>query len=94
MESYGLTGKEAEKKLEEICITTNKNMIPGDTLSPNKTSGLRIGFAAVTTRGCTKENAKAIALLIHNYLSNQISIEQAKQQVEELTSSWKDISKI
>ena len=94
LESYGLTGKEAEKKLEEICITTNKNMIPGDTLSPNKTSGLRIGFAAVTTRGCTKENAKAIALLIHNYLSNQISIEQAKQQVEELTSSWKDISKI
>ena len=94
LESYGLTGKEAEKKLEEIYITTNKNMIPGDTLSPNKTSGLRIGFAAVTTRGCTKENAKAIALLIHNYLSNQISIEQAKQQVEQLTSSWKDISKI
>ncbi|MCR5505811.1 MAG: serine hydroxymethyltransferase, partial [Bacilli bacterium] len=49
LDSYGINGKEAQNKLEEIHITTNKNMIPGDTLSPNKTSGLRIGFAAVTT---------------------------------------------
>ena len=94
LDSYGITGKDAQNKLEEIDITTNKNMIPGDTLSPNKASGLRIGFAAVTTRGCTIEDAKSIARLIHSYLSNTVSFEEAKKQVEKLTSNWKDISKI
>ena len=94
LDSYGITGKDAQNKLEEIDITTNKNMIPGDTLSPNKASGLRIGFAAVTTRGCTIEDAKNIARLIHSYLSNTIIFEEAKKQVEKLTSNWKDISKI
>ena len=94
LDSYAITGKDAQNKLEEIDITTNKNMIPGDTLSPNKASGLRIGFAAVTTRGCTIEDAKSIARLIHSYLSNTISFEEAKKQVEKLTSNWKDISKI
>ena len=92
LDSYGITGKEAQNKLEEIEITTNKNMIPGDTLSPNKTSGLRIGFAAVTTRGCTIEDAKFVGRLINNYLSNIIDKEEARREVENLTSKWKDIS--
>ncbi len=50
LDTYGINGKEAQIALEEIGITTNKNMIPNDTLSPGKTSGLRLGFAAVTTR--------------------------------------------
>ena len=58
LDTYGMTGKDAQLALEEIGITTNKNMIPGDTLTPGKTSGLRIGFAAVTTRGCTKEHIR------------------------------------
>ena len=91
LDSYGLTGKEAQNKLEEIEITTNKNMIPGDTLPPNKTSGLRIGFAAVTTRGCTIEDAKFVGRLIHNYLSNIVDREEARQEVEKLTAKWKDI---
>ena len=66
--SYNITGKESQYKLEEINITANKNMIPGDTLSAKETSGLRVGFAATTTRGCTKEDAKTIAKLIHQYL--------------------------
>ena len=69
-------------------------MIPGDTLKPNKTSGLRIGFAAVTTRGCTEQDAKAIARLIHEFLSNKIDEKTAKTEVKEIVSKWKLIEKI
>ncbi len=94
LDSYQVTGKEAQKLLEEINITTNKNMIPNDTLSPKETSGLRIGFAAVTTRGCNKENAIKIATLIHGYLNKDISQEEAKLEVEKLVSDWKIIEEI
>ena len=94
LDSFGINGLEAQKKLELINITTNKNMIPGDTLKPNKTSGLRIGFAAVTTRGCTKEDAKHIARLIHEFLSNNIDEDSAKKEVKEIVSKWKLIEKI
>ena len=94
LDSYNLTGKQAQKLLEEINVTTNKNMIPNDTLSANETSGLRIGFAAVTTRGCCKEEAKNIGLLIHEYLSNKITKEQAKERVLSLVSNWKNIEEI
>ena len=77
LDSYHITGKEAQKMLEEINITTNKNMIPNDTLSPKETSGLRIGFAATTTRGCNKNDAIMVANLIHNYLSGKITKEEA-----------------
>ena len=92
--SFDLTGLDAQKKLELINITTNKNMIPGDTLKPNKTSGLRIGFAAVTTRGCTEDDARKVARLIHNFLSNKIDEKEAKNQVKEMVSHWKLIEKI
>ena len=88
LDSYNLTGKEAQKLLEDINITTNKNMIPNDTLSPKETSGLRIGFAAVTTRGCNEENAKAIADLIHKFLSKRITEEDAKVKVKNIVSQW------
>ena len=94
LDSFNMTGLDAQKKLELINITTNKNMIPGDTLKPNKTSGLRIGFAAVTTRGCNIEDAKHIARLIHNFLSGSISEKEAKQEVKEMVSHWKLIEKI
>ena len=94
LDSFGITGLEAQKKLESVGVTTNKNMIPGDKLSPKETSGLRIGFAAVTTRGCLKEDAKEIARLIFNYLSNKISDEEAKKVVSSLTNKWKNIEEI
>ena len=75
-----------QEKLEEIKITTNKNMLPNDTLSPKETSGLRIGFAAITTRGCTIDQAKEIARLIHGYLSNAITKEEALSKVDELVN--------
>lgn len=94
LDSYNITGHVAQIKLEEIFITANKNMIPGDKLSPKETSGLRIGFAAVTTRGCTKEDAKKIAELIHNYLANLISTEDAKKEVLKIVTSWKNIEEL
>ncbi len=94
LDSFGLTGLDAQKKLEEIGITANKNMIPGDTLKPNKTSGLRIGLAAVTTRGCTLEEAKSIAQIIYGYLSGNMTTVAAKNGVKSITKFWKKIEKI
>ena len=94
LDTYGINGKEAQLALEEIGITANKNMIPNDTLPPSKTSGLRLGFAAVTTRGCTKEQAEQVAVIIHNYLNKSLDKEKAQSLVKELTSSWKQIQDI
>lgn len=94
LESFNMTGLDAQKKLELIDITTNKNMIPGDTLKPNKTSGLRIGFAATTTRGCTEDDARAVARLIHSFLKDEIKQSDAKKEVKAITSKWLKIEKI
>ena len=58
------TGKEAEHLLDEVGITTNKNAVPFDTQKPFVTSGLRLGTAAVTTRGFDEEDMKEVAELI------------------------------
>jgi glycine hydroxymethyltransferase len=89
--SYGLTGKEAQQKLEEIDITTNKNMLPNDDETPATTSGLRIGFAAMTTRGCTQEQAEFIATVIHSYLSGDMPRVIAKMTVHYITSQMKNV---
>ena len=94
LDTYGINGKEAQIALEEIAITTNKNMIPNDTLSPGKTSGLRLGFAAVTTRGCTEPQTREIARIINSYLKNELDKETAKRLVKKLTDSWKQIQDI
>ena len=64
----GLTGKDAERALDEVGITVNKNTIPFDTESPFVTSGIRIGTPAVTTRGMKEEAMQAIAALIDETL--------------------------
>ncbi|HZJ89320.1 MAG TPA: serine hydroxymethyltransferase [Bacilli bacterium] len=92
--SYGITGKDAEVLLEEILITTNKNMLPDEDERPNVTSGLRIGLAAVTTRGLTKEDAVNIAHIIHEFLSNKIGKEAAIIRVKKIVSKFKKISEI
>ena len=94
LDTYGINGKEAQIALEEIGITANKNMIPNDTLSPGKTSGLRLGFAAVTTRGCSETQAREIARIIHSYLKNELNKDTAKGLVKKLTDSWKQIQDI
>lgn len=69
--SLGITGKEAEDILGKINITVNKNMIPFDTESPFKTSGIRIGSPAMTSRGMNKEDFIEIANIIIEVLKNR-----------------------
>ena len=92
--SFGLTGKDAQEKLELVKITTNKNMIPGDTLSPAKTSGLRIGLAAMTSRGMNAEQVKILFKKIYYYLKGEISTEEISQTVKDITSKLKDIDNL
>lgn len=66
-----ITGKEAEKLLENAGITVNKNTIPFDKLGPNVTSGIRIGTPAVTTRGFKEEEMKKIAYFINYVVENR-----------------------
>jgi glycine hydroxymethyltransferase len=89
--SYGLTGKQAQQMLEEIDITTNKNMLPNDDETPATTSGLRIGFAAMTTRGCTEEQAEFIAVVINSYLNGTMPRVIAKMTVHYITSQMKKV---
>ncbi len=65
----GVTGKEAEKMLDDVCITVNKNAIPFDTKSPFITSGIRIGTPAATSRGFVEEDMVEIAKLIKMTIS-------------------------
>ncbi|MFC0272465.1 serine hydroxymethyltransferase [Metabacillus herbersteinensis] len=89
--SLNLTGKVAENVLDEIGITVNKNTIPFDPESPFVTSGVRIGTAAVTSRGFGGEEMDEIAKLIAFSLKNhedEAKLEEAKQRVEALTSRF------
>ncbi len=89
--SFGLTGKVAEKVLDEIHITCNKNTIPFDTESPFITSGIRIGSAAMTTRGLKEKEFKLIAEIIYNSLSNVDNKEiqdECMEKVLELTKKF------
>ena len=66
--SIGLTGKEAEVALDKINITVNKNQIPNDTLPPLKSSGIRLGTPAMTTKGWKDEDFVILAEIINSYL--------------------------
>ena len=83
----GITGKEAEKLLDEAGITTNKNSIPNDPNGPFVTSGIRLGTPAMTTRGFLEEDVKktvdAISLVI-DHPGDAASRDQARAIVREL----------
>ena len=76
----GVTGKELEHNLDEVHITVNKNTIPGEPLSPFVTSGIRIGTAAVTTRGLKEEDmdviAECISLVIKDFEGNKAKVDE------------------
>ena len=94
LDSFGIDGKSAQLALESIGITTNKNAIHGDKLPPSLTSGLRIGFAAATSRGCTKAQAKEIANIIFDCLTKKDGKASLKQRVHEIVKGWKDINNL
>lgn len=91
LRSKNMTGRDAEKLLDEVCITTNKNTIPYDPQKPMVTSGLRIGTAAVTSRGMGPDEMKTIADAIDRVLSSPESESERKAvraKVAELTASF------
>lgn len=86
---YGLNGDQLEKLLDEVEITVNKNAIPFDELPPTKTSGIRIGTPAISTRGFKEDDAKEVARLIIKVAENQENLEvlnEVKEEVRALTT--------
>ncbi|MGM0172141.1 serine hydroxymethyltransferase [Enterococcus mundtii] len=86
-----LNGKEAEAILDSVHITVNKNSIPFETLSPFKTSGIRIGTPAITTRGFREEDAAKVAELIVKALQakdDEAQLEEVRAGVRELTEKF------
>ncbi|MDT0004337.1 serine hydroxymethyltransferase [Listeria cossartiae subsp. cayugensis] len=91
LKPLGLTGKAAEKVLDEVGITVNKNTIPFETESPFVTSGIRVGVAAVTTRGFDEVAIEKVGVLIsevlHN-LENEEVLADVKARVATLTNEY------
>ena len=84
-------GKVAQNLLDEVNITLNKNSIPYETLSPFKTSGIRIGSAAITARGFGEDESRKVAELIIKTLKNAENenvLEEVRSAVKELTDAF------
>lgn len=84
-------GKVAQNLLDEVNITLNKNSIPYETLSPFKTSGIRIGSAAITARGFGEEESRKVAELIiktFKNAENEAVLEEVRSEVKELTDAF------
>ena len=91
LDGKGITGKQAEAALDLAGITVNKNTIPFDTLKPMVTSGIRLGTAAMTTRGMKEahmqQTAKWIAQALKNHDQEDI-LNAIKKEVEEVASQF------
>lgn len=89
--SVGMTGKEAEELLDQIHITVNKNTIPNETEKPTVTSGIRVGSAAMTTRGFREEEFKKVGHFIAEALKNKdnaAELNKIKEEVLALTKKF------
>ena len=85
-----LTGKVAEKVLVDADITANKNMVPFDSRSPFQTSGIRLGTAAITTRGAKEELMGDIVEMIDTVLSNPENEKVIASVREKVNATMKD----
>lgn len=89
--NIGVTGKEAEVLLDKVCITCNKNAIPNDPLKPAVTSGIRLGSAAMTTRGFKEAEFIKTGELILKVLKNkdnEVVLNEVRKEVIELTDRF------
>ncbi len=87
----GMNGKEVQDLLDTVNITVNKNAIPFDTLPPTKTSGIRIGTPAITTRGFDEEAAAKVAELIVKAIKhhdNESELAKIRQTVSQLVAQF------
>lgn len=88
---WNLTGKEAEQLLEEAGITTNKNTIPYDPEKPSVASGIRMGTAALTTRGMKQKEMVEIGQIIASVLKNKDNkevLQQAKEKTRQISAAF------
>ena len=91
VKSVGLTGKVAEHVLDEVGITCNKNTIPYDEEKPFVTSGIRLGTAAVTSRGFKEEDLREVGLIIAKLLKNpedEATKKECADRVKALTDKY------
>jgi glycine hydroxymethyltransferase len=89
LRNKNISGKDAENALVKAEITVNKNMVPFDDKSPFVTSGIRVGTAAITTRGLVEEDMETIVALIDKVLMNHTDedvIEEVAAEVNEMMS--------
>ena len=89
LQSFDITGKELEKRLDEVYITANKNAVPNDPQSPFVTSGIRVGTPAVTTRGLVEEDMDKIAEFIYLTVTDfENKADEIRAGVTELCSKY------
>ena len=91
MTSVGLTGKIAEESLDKAAITVNKNMIPFDQRKPLDPSGIRIGTAALTTRGMREDEMKRVGKWILEVLrapNDEVVLQRVRGEIGEFTKSY------
>ncbi len=89
--SIGISGRKAERVLDSVGISTNRNTIPGDTRSPLQASGLRVGTPAITTRGFQEADCSLVARFIERVLRAPDDVEilsQVRSDVRELTAGF------
>lgn len=84
LRTFNVTGKEMEKKLDEVRITANKNAIPNDPQSPFITSGVRLGTPAVTSRGFDEDDMRVVAECVYNVASGNDTKENFLAKVDAL----------
>ncbi len=90
LRSQNITGKDAEKLLDKIGVTVNKNSIPFDPASPFVTSGIRLGTAALTTRGMKEKDMEVVADIIGMVLNNPENSEIQNQAVKKIAGLCKE----
>ena len=89
LRNFNITGKELERRLDDVHITVNKNAIPNDPETPFVTSGIRIGTPAVTTRGLNADDMCCIAEWIYKTATDINSKNQVAAEVLDLCQKYK-----
>lgn len=90
--SFGIDGDEAEKVLDRIGLTLNKNAIPNDTLPPFRPSGIRLGTPAITTRGLIEDNMEQVAQWMKEAIenrNNEVGLAHISDEVKEFALQFK-----
>lgn len=91
LRNKNITGKKAQETLDQACITLNKNAVPFDDKSPFVTSGIRVGVAAITTRGMKENDMQTVVDLVDKVLMNlddEKTVGSVKNEVKELMKAF------